>query len=338
MNFKKLRLVVSTVVLTLVSASAFAQDRLAKQAPVDKNMRSLDTLKLSKQIAREEAQAPSSALYDEWSNKYTHKQTELPETYRIDLRGFHMPTESRVVTSNFGARWGRQHKGLDIKVYIGDTIRAAFSGKVRIVKYEAAGYGKYVVIRHNNGLETIYGHMSDWLVKENQTVKAGQPIGLGGNTGRSTGSHLHFETRLCGVALNPALMFDFRNQDVVGDYYVFRRATFQGEAEKANALRGKVGNGSYKPSDVRGETKPGSNEVVSKPSSNNSETAKADNTPAPARKANVQNVEVRYHKVAVGESLQTIAKRRGISVEELCKLNHLTRDIKVRPGQLLRYS
>lgn len=337
MNFKKLHLVVTTV-LTLVSASAFAQDRLAKQAPVDKNMRSLDTLKLRKAAEREEAQMPATALYDEWSNKYAHKTTELPETYKINLRGFHMPTDSRVVTSNYGARWGRQHKGLDIKVYIGDTIRAAFSGKVRVVKYEAAGYGKYVVIRHNNGLETVYGHMSDWLVKENQTVKAGQPIGLGGNTGRSTGSHLHFETRLCGVALNPALLFDFRNQDVVGDYYIFRKSTFQSEAAKANELRGKVGNGSYRPSDVRGETAPGSNEVVSQSSKKNSESTKIENSVSSARKANVQNVEVRYHKVAVGESLQTIAKRRGISVEELCKLNHLTRDIKVRPGQLLRYS
>ena len=118
------------------------------------------------------------------------------------------------------------HKGLDIKVYIGDTIRAAFDGKVRIVRYEANGYGNYVVIRHNNGLETIYGHMSKHLVAENEHVRAGDPIGLGGNTGRSTGSHLHFETRLCGVALNPALMFDFRNQDVTGDTYLFRKESY----------------------------------------------------------------------------------------------------------------
>lgn len=85
------------------------------------------------------------------------------------------------------------HNGLDIKVYIGDTIRAAFSGKVRMVKYERRGYGKYVVIRHENGLETVYGHLSKQIVDENQYVEAGEPIGLGGNTGRSTGSHLHFE-------------------------------------------------------------------------------------------------------------------------------------------------
>ena len=86
-----------------------------------------------------------------------------------------MPTPSRVVTSNFGRRWGRAHQGLDIKVYIGDTIRAAWSGKVRVVRYDARGYGKYVVIRHPNGLETYYGHMSKQLVSANEYVKAGQP-------------------------------------------------------------------------------------------------------------------------------------------------------------------
>ena len=131
------------------------------------------------------------------------------------------------------------HKGLDIKVYIGDTIRAAFDGKVRIVRYEANGYGNYVVIRHNNGLETIYGHMSKHLVAENEQVRAGDPIGLGGNTGRSTGSHLHFETRLCGVALNPALMFDFRNQDVTGDTYLFRKESYNRESLAATRQRGK---------------------------------------------------------------------------------------------------
>ena len=80
----------------------------------------------------------------------------------------------------------RMHNGLDIKVYIGDTIRAAFDGRVRMVKYERRGYGKYVVIRHDNGLETIYGHLSKQIVAENEYVKAGDPIGLGGNTGRST--------------------------------------------------------------------------------------------------------------------------------------------------------
>ena len=329
MGLKKFHLIIVVLTLLFITPAAFAQDLLARQAPVDKHMRKIDTLALRQVIEREEAQMPASKLYDEWSNKYAHRATELPDSFRINLRGFHMPTESRVVTSNFGARWGRQHKGLDIKVYIGDTIRAAFSGKVRVVRYEAAGYGKYVVIRHNNGLETIYGHMSAQLVQENQIVKAGQPIGLGGNTGRSTGSHLHFETRLCGVALNPALMFDFRNQDVVGDSYMFRKSTYENEGHAANALRGKVGNGGYVASDVRGETIPGGGEAKE-----TSAAKQGQQVVSPQRAM----AEVRYHKVAAGETLYSISKRRGVTVDQLCKMNHINKNMKVRVGQLLRYS
>jgi murein DD-endopeptidase MepM/ murein hydrolase activator NlpD len=325
MSLKRLHTIITIVLLTLVSNTALAQDLLARQAPVDRRMRSLDTLALRSAEEREEARTPAAKLYDDWNNTYAHRATELPDSFRINLKHFCMPCKSRVVTSNFGARWGRAHKGLDIKVYIGDTIRAAWAGKVRMVKYEGAGYGKYVVIRHNNGLETIYGHMSAWLVEENQTVKAGQPIGLGGNTGRSTGSHLHFETRLCGVALNPAILFDFRNQDVVADYYMFRKATYEHEAAIANELRGKIGNGGYVESDVRGETIPNGGAVAQKPA------------PANQTQQNA-NAAVRYHKVAAGETLYGIAKRRGLTVDELCKLNHLSKDVKVRPGQLLRYS
>ena len=325
MNLKTFHVSIITVILaTVVSIPAIAQDLLAKQAPVDRRMRVLDTLALRSAVSREESNTPASQLYEDWNNTYAHRATELPDSFLINLKRFHMPCDSRVVTSNFGARWGRRHKGLDIKVYTGDTIRAAWSGKVRMVKYEGGGYGKYVVIRHNNGLETIYGHMSAWLVEENQTVKAGQPIGLGGNTGRSTGSHLHFETRLCGVAINPAILFDFRNQDIVADYYMFRKSTYEQEGIVANELRGKVGDGGYRESDVRGETAPGMPEVASA-------TKSSDRMPA------VQ-AEMRYHKVAVGETLYSISRRRGVAVSDLLKLNRLDKDVKLRPGQLLRYS
>lgn len=318
MSLKKISLLFTVSLLTIVTLPAHAQDLLAKQAPVDRRMKMVDTLALRPAMENEEARLTANALYEDWNNTYAHRATELPDSFRINLKHFCMPTESRVVTSNFGPRWGRTHKGIDIKVYIGDTIRAAFPGKVRMVKYEAAGYGKYVVIRHQNGLETTYGHMSAWLVKEDEVVKAGQPIGLGGNTGRSTGSHLHFETRLCGVALNPALMFDFRNQDVVDDYYMFRKDRYESESIAANQLRGKVGNGSYTAAEVRGE----------KTQANNAKKERIEN----------KNSEIRYHKVAAGETLYSIAKRRKVTVDDLCRLNHLTRDIKVRPGQLLRYS
>lgn len=212
-------------VAAMVSLSSFSQDLIARQAPIDKKLKSVDSLALQKQIRVEQAEYPALSLYPNWNNQYVHAYGNaiIPDTYTIDLTGFHMPTPSTRITSPFGPRWRRMHNGLDVKVNIGDTIVAAFDGKVRIVKYERRGYGKYVVIRHDNGLETVYGHLSKQLVDENQFVKAGEPIGLGGNTGRSTGSHLHFETRFLGIAINPIYMFDFPKQDIVADTYTFRK-------------------------------------------------------------------------------------------------------------------
>ena len=213
-------------VAAMVSLSSFSQDLIARQAPIDKKLKSVDSLALQKQIRVEQSEYPALSLYPNWNNQYVHAYGNaiIPDTYTIDLTGFHMPTPSTKITSPFGPRWRRMHNGLDLKVNIGDTIVAAFDGKVRIVKYERRGYGKYVVIRHDNGLETVYGHLSKQLVEENQLVKAGEVIGLGGNTGRSTGSHLHFETRFLGIAINPIYMFDFPKQDIVADTYTFRKA------------------------------------------------------------------------------------------------------------------
>lgn len=321
---KSLKNIVKTssaaMLFALAAVPCHAQDLLARQAPVDRRMKAVDTLAIRRLVAKENLETPAADLYENWDNKYAHKATAMPETYRIDLRHFSMPTPSRVVTSNFGPRWGREHKGLDIKVYIGDTIRAAFSGKVRIVRFEGKGYGKYIVIRHPNGLETIYGHLSKQLVKENQVVRAGEAIGLGGNTGRSKGSHLHFETRLCGVALNPALMFDFRNQDVTGDFYTYRKSSYAEESREATRLRGKVGNGGYTRDEVYGGA-----------------SASASSSTKTFVNPNAMDVEKLYHKVSSGETLTSIAQRRGVTVEQICSLNHLSKTSRIRAGMMLRY-
>ena len=161
-------------------------------------------------------------------------------------------------------------------------------------------------------METIYGHLSAQLVVEDQEVRAGEPIGLGGNTGRSTGSHLHFETRLCGVALNPALMFDFRNQDVVDDYYMFHKNSYQSESVIATRLRGVGGS-------ALGEV---SDEV---------ELASA------APEASYSQ-ESRFHKVRKGETLYSIARKRGTTVNAIMKLNHLKKNAKLKPGQILKFN
>ncbi|MCQ2083796.1 MAG: peptidoglycan DD-metalloendopeptidase family protein [Bacteroidaceae bacterium] len=173
---------------------------------------------------------PASFLYPDWDNGKSisyYSNIKLPDTVYISMDGYHMPTDSTRITDTFGyrPRRGRIHYGLDVKVMIGDTVRAAFDGKVRVSEYQRKGYGHYLVIRHPNGLETVYGHLSKKLVEENQIVHAGDPIGLGGNTGRSTGSHLHFETRLAGRAINPSFMFDFPNQRAVTDCYMYLTKT-----------------------------------------------------------------------------------------------------------------
>ena len=308
-----------TVVLALASSPVMGQDLLARQAPIDRKMKAVDTVALRNIIQREQAQSLSSQLYSEWSNQYAHRATTLPDSFKIDLRGFHMPTPSRVITSNFGRRWGRMHKGLDIKVYIGDTIRAAFDGKVRVANYEAAGYGNYVVIRHNNGLETIYGHMSKRLVGENEPVKAGDPIGLGGNTGRSTGSHLHFETRLCGVALDPALMFDFKNQDVTADYYMFRN---KGAKQQTRSM---ARNNNTPKVDVQDVP------VIGEPNDQTS-VRQTQMKAQPKKKA------IASHTVKKGDTLFSIARQHGMTVDQLRKINRLGKNGNIKIGQVLKFS
>jgi murein DD-endopeptidase MepM/ murein hydrolase activator NlpD len=123
-----------------------------------------------------------------------------------ELCDFHYPTNG-VMTSVFGPRWGRMHYGLDIDLETGDNVFAAWEGMVRISQYHSS-YGNVVVVRHNNGLETLYAHMSQRKVRPGDHVEAGEVVGLGGNTGRSYGSHLHFEIRYMGDAIDPNLIVD----------------------------------------------------------------------------------------------------------------------------------
>ena len=221
---------VAIAALAFVSVNVSGQDLLARQAPIDRKLKAVDSLALIRQIKAEQAVYPAYSLYPNWNNQRVHaygNTVQIPDSFRIDLTGFCMPTTHTKITSKCGPRWRRMHNGLDIKVYIGDTIRAAFDGKVRMVKYERRGYGKYVVIRHDNGLETIYGHLSKQIVKEDEYVKAGDP---------STGSHLHFETRFLGEVINPEFMFDFPKQDIVADSYLFIRGANRYEYQRTRAL------------------------------------------------------------------------------------------------------
>ena len=192
---------------------------------------------------------PADSLYrhiwtDAHVNPYGNLFDSLTDDVHIPMAGFRLPAPG-YVTSPFGWRRNRMHRGTDIKVQIGDSIRAAWGGQVRIVGWDPRGYGYYVVIRHDNGLETIYGHLSRPIVDEYERVFAGDVIGLGGNTGRSTGSHLHWEIRYLGNALDPATFVDFsagklRNEE---EYVIGIRAIKEQRAAEAAMQWHKVRSG-----------------------------------------------------------------------------------------------
>lgn len=179
---------------------------------------------------------PADDIYNNiWTcdrlNPYKIPVDSLPDTVRIDVKNFHLPVPG-IITSDFGPRKYRYHYGTDLRLAVGDSVHVAFDGKVRIIDYEARGYGHYIVVRHNNGLETVYAHLSKVLVYLNQDVKGGDVIALGGNTGRSTGPHLHFETRYLGNAINPANIINFNIGRVHNDMYeMTKRKSFYYQRE-----------------------------------------------------------------------------------------------------------
>ncbi|WP_231968814.1 M23 family metallopeptidase [Porphyromonas crevioricanis] len=231
---------------------------------------------------------PAVDLYgeDSWGkfvNPLTEMSAEIPDSYDIDCSGFVMPIESRKLTSGYGyrKRFGRMHYGTDMGLVTGDTIVSAFDGRVRVSSFEPRGYGHYVIVRHPNGLETIYGHMSRRIANEGDIIKAGQPIGLGGNTGRSTGPHLHFECRFMGIAINPADLFDLEQGVPLDDVYHFRKGAIQ------RAVKSPI---------YRAGRKAGSR------------SAAAQRRP-------------KTHRIKRGDTLSAIAKRNSTTVSKIKRLN-----------------
>lgn len=185
------------------------------------------------------SEMPANDIYNSWNiqwlNPYKIKIDSLPDSVNIACTDFVYPLVSNRITSPFGLRGCRYHYGIDLGLAVGDTVRATFGGKVRIRDYERRGYGHYVAIRHDNGLETVYAHLSEVLVEINQDVKAGEPIGLGGNTGRSTGPHLHYEIRFLGNAFNPTKLIDFKEKKCKYDdeYIITLNETYSHKEELA---------------------------------------------------------------------------------------------------------
>lgn len=311
----------TTIAQNLQSAknnSRMHANLLARQSRIQDQIKLEEAQKYASQLYEEEEPEPD--IYTEgWESDRVnpYKNANVPQTKVIDVRGFHMPIKGNFITSPYGYRpaFRRTHKGVDMRSAVGDTVYAAFTGKVRLTKFERGGYGFYVILRHDNGLETVYGHLTRFLVQPNQYVKAGQPIALSGNTGRSTGPHLHFETRFMGYAINPAAIIDFANRTTHTDSYTFNKNNYTESR-------------SYTPSRKYAAVRSTSS------SSNNNSTASKSNRKYD-NKTKKRSAERSTYKVRKGDSLGKIAACNGTTVAQLKKLNGIKGD-KVQSGKVLR--
>jgi len=247
---------------------------------------------------------------NDWDNHVTFRYPEAgfsPEGTipLVDSEfGYAFPLEKET-TSGFGGR--RRHKGIDIPLETGENIVAAFGGKVRYAKWNTGGFGNLVIIRHPNGLETYYAHLSKIKVKPNQIVQTGELIGLGGSTGRSYSPHLHFEVRYGHVAFDPKHIFDLEN-------YCLKTETLNLD-EVIDRGKGKLCK----------ESAPHNEKECDHDHGHNSKAEKVTN-----------DGETRYHTVKSGDTLSKIGIKHGSSIDSLCELNGLTRSSILQIGQKIR--
>lgn len=258
---------------------------------------------------KDPAHVMASDVFSEyWSTSamdpYGFKLDSLPVSWSMwmvdSLSQYHCPYQGEIhPRGKFGIRRGRRHQGVDLPLASGTPIHAAFDGKVRISMY-TRGYGNLVVIRHENGIETFYGHLSRRDVKSGDWVHAGDVIGLGGSTGRSTGPHLHFETRYKGFAFDPQWLIDFSTGELRHRLFPLKRKYFTPYSNYEQDFEDEMLN------------------------------EEED------RREAAELAAMRYYTVRSGDTLGRIAINNGTTVSELCRLNGITSRTVLQIGRRLR--
>lgn len=229
----------------------------------------------------------------------------MPKSVVIDLvdslTSYHCPYQGSVhPRGKYGPRRRRQHQGVDLPLKTGDPVYATFCGRVRISQYNKGGYGNLVIIRHDNGLETYYGHLSERMVEPGQWVEAGQIIGLGGSTGRSTGPHLHFETRYYGQSFDPERLIDFKNGTLSRETFLLKKSFFSIYSNAGQDFEDEIANEEQD------------------------------------KKEAAKKAAMKYYKIRSGDTLGAIARRHGTTVANICRLNGIKSTTILRIGRSLR--
>ena len=276
--------------------------------------------------AAEELQ--QSEIYREhWdtANVFSYKSISyqsLPETVDVRLIGsldeFRAPLTGTII-SRYGPRGRRNHNGVDVPLKTGAPIAAAFDGQVRYSRYNSGGFGNLVIVRHPNGLETYYGHLSRRNVKAGDWVVAGQIIGYGGSTGRSRGPHLHFEVRYCDQTFDPQRIIDFQNGSLRYQTFVLEKSFFN--------IRSRATEGLEDGDDF---------DVNAFIAQNGGKTDEEISAAIAQEEKKAAEPVMAYHTVRSGETLSSIARRNGTTVDNLCRLNGMTRNSVLRIGRKLR--
>ena len=215
------------------------------------------------------------------------------------LKSYHYPYKGKII-SRYGPRRNRNHNGVDIPLKEGEPIYATFDGRVRYSQDSKTGYGQLVIIRHDNGLETYMGHLSKRTVKAGEWVTAGQVIGEGGSTGRSTGPHLHFEARYYGQSFDPERLIDFNTGMLRRETFLLKRKFF----------------------DIYSRYNQNFDDEIA-----NIEDDKREAAELAARQ---------YYKVRSGDTLSGIAVKYGTTVTRICQLNGINRNAILKVGKTLR--
>lgn len=260
-------------------------------------------------VRNREIEKDSTIFEKYWDTEklFPYKDVEYSSLPRVTLiqlidsmDGYHTPYKPSPIRSRYGPRRGRAHQGVDLALKTGEPIYATFSGRVRISQYNRGGYGNLVIIRHDNGLETYYGHLSERMVEPNQWVEAGQVIGLGGSTGRSTGPHLHFETRYYGQSFDPERLIDFKTGNLNRDFFLLKRSYFSIYSRAGQDFEEEIANEEQD------------------------------------KKEKAEREAMRYHKIRSGDTLGAIARKYGTTVGNICRLNGIKSTTILRIGRTLR--